>query len=158
MKSWGKLMWNLIVVLLGCHECPGHVQNQQKPITQQRCGERAETQSERDLDCTYLCQGSSVSSSSLSLPIADDFAGDGYWEVIPPLWVLSLHMFCLLICFILPGYLSSLWELSTVSWSDGPEFKCQLCLLKAVRLCSSYLIFLSLSSLICKMEVIIAML
>ena len=142
---------------LGCHECPGHVQNQQKPITSQQCGERAETQSKRDLECTSLCQGSPVSSSSLSLPIADDFAGDGYWEVIPRLWVFSLHIFCHLICCILPGYLSSLWELSTVSWSDRPEFKLQLRLLWVVRLWSSYLVFLSLSSLICKMEVIIAM-
>lgn len=35
MKSWGKLMWNLIVLLWGCHELslpPGHIQNQLKPI------------------------------------------------------------------------------------------------------------------------------
>lgn len=35
MKSWGKLIRNLIALLLGCHEFslpPGHVQNQLKPI------------------------------------------------------------------------------------------------------------------------------
>lgn len=69
-----------------------------------------------------------VARAALSLPIADDFAGDGYWEVIPHLWVFSLHMFCHLICCVLPGYLSSLSELSTVSWSDRFEFKFQLCL------------------------------
>ena len=115
-------MGNLTVLLLGCHEfslSPGHVWHPPKPITAaQEMGRGTEREAS---GCTCLCQGSPVSSSSLSFPIVNDFTGDGYWEMTPQLWVFSLHKFCLLISFILPGYLSSLQKLSRMSWSD--EFK-----------------------------------
>lgn len=85
MKSWGKLMWNLIVLLWGCHELslpPGHIQNQLKPIKALWGMGREGGREGSGLAC--LCQGSSVSSSSLSFPIVSDFTGAVYWEMIPP--------------------------------------------------------------------------
>lgn len=82
MTSRGRLMRNLIVVLLGCHEFPGHVQKQHKPIT-------AVWGMGRDTERERSGLSSPLPRAVLSLPIADDLAGDGYWEVIPPLWVFS---------------------------------------------------------------------
>ena len=85
-------MGNLTVLLLGCHEfslSPGHVRHPPKPITAaQEMGRGTEREAS---GCTWLCQGSPVSSSSLSFPIVNDFTGDGYWEMTPHLWVFSLQ-------------------------------------------------------------------
>lgn len=117
MKSWRKLTWNLIVLFLGCHEfslLPDHVQNQLKPVkavwATGRDGER---------EGSGLCLPLPEQPRIFQQPVFSNckwFPCDGYWEMIPHLWVFCLCMFCHLISFILHSYLSSLGELSTISW------------------------------------------